>query len=356
MTRLVVPPSSLPEQSVGISLVRSIVHEFERTGRDATRLLESAHVEGSLLDDPHSRLDLSRYRELQRLALTMSQDPAFGLTMGEHASLASFGIVGHMVMHCRSLRDALLLSARYYQLVADADAPSFVERNGEAELVYEYLRSTDAACNRMRAEFGLTRLVLTARALLNQEIPILRATFEHDAPEYVERYGRLFGKLVRFGQPRTALAFPAALLDVRLPHHDESVLFTLRAQADRMLAELALPGSFTRRLRRTVVSSFTDVPPKAEHLARQLGMSNRSLRRMLKSEGQTVHAVVAEAMRDIACTLLADPEITIQQAAARLGFSEPSAFHRAFKRWTGVTPAEWRKGPVTPGAPTRESS
>jgi AraC-like DNA-binding protein len=341
MTPTPSPPPA--EQSVGVSLVRSIVQELERTGRGADGVLAAARVPRALLDDAHGRLDVARYRELQRLALLESGDPAFGLSMGEHASLAAFGIVGHMVLHCQSLREALELCARYYRLVADADAPWFVERGGDAVLYYEFLRSTDPACNRMRAEFGMTRLVLTARALLNQEVTIRRAEFEHAEPPYRRRYDQSFGSDVRFGQPRTALVFPAALLDIRLLHHDAGVLAALRVQADRMLTEVTDPPSVARRLRRVVTSSLPDVPPKAEQLAKKLGISGRSLRRLLKSEGQTLQAVIAEATRDAACSLLADPSMTIQEAAHRLGFSEPSAFHRAFKRWTGMTPVEWRK-------------
>src|SRR5262249_16901857 len=145
-----------------------------------------------ILEDAHARLDLPRYRELQRLALAGSGDLAFGLSMGEHASFAAFGILGHMVVHCRSLREAFDLCALYYLLVADADALWLVEKDGEAELVYESLRSPDAACNRMRAEFGLTWLVLTARTLLGQDTRIRRAGFEHPAPEYRARYARSF--------------------------------------------------------------------------------------------------------------------------------------------------------------------
>jgi AraC-like DNA-binding protein len=335
-------PVPAPEQTVGVSLVRSIVQEFERTGRDAKRLLAAANVDPAILEDAHARLDPSRYRELQRLALKASGDAAFGLSMGEHASLGAFGIVGHMVMHCRSLRQALDLCSRYYRLVADAEAPWLIETHGEAELVYEYLRSTDPDCNRMRAEFGLTRLLLTARALVNQPVAVHRAEFEHAAPAHAARYTKFFGRDVRFGRPRTVLVFPSTLLDVHLLHHDESVLAALRAQADRMLAELGEPGSFARKLRRAVASSFTAGQPTAEEMARQLGVSGRTLRRMLKNEGHSVKSVVADATRDVAFALLADPAVTIQDAAHRLGFSEPSAFHRAFKRWTGLTPVEWR--------------
>jgi AraC-like DNA-binding protein len=337
------PPGASGE-SVGISLVRSIVQEFERTGGDAQGLLVSAGIESAILDDANARLDLPRYRELQRRALAQSGDAAFGLSMGEHASLGAFGIVGHMVMHCRSLREALDLCARYYQLVADADAPSFTEKNGEVELVYEYLRSADPACNRMRAEFGLTRLLLTARTLLNQPVVVRWAAFEHPAPPYLARYVRLFGNDVRFGQPRTMLAFPASYLDVRLLHHDEGVLSALRVQADTMLGDLTEHGKVARRLRRAVAASLPEAAPKAEDLARKLGVSSRSLRRMLRREGQSVKSVVADATRDAAFALLADPSVTMKEAAHRLGFSEPSAFHRAFKRWTGITPLEWRKG------------
>jgi AraC-like DNA-binding protein len=248
-----------------------------------------------------------------------------------------------MVMHCRSLREALDLCERYYSLVADAGAPRYEEHGAEVELVYEYLRSTDAACNRMRAEFGLVRLVLTARALVNQPVPVHGASFEHEKPPYAARYAAFFGANVRFEAPRTSLVFPSTLLDARLVHHDESVLAALRAQADRSLAELGDGASLARKLHRSLVNAFPTEQPTAEDLARRLGVSGRTLRRLLQNEGRTAKSVIADATREVACQLLADPAITIQEAAHRLGFSEPSAFHRAFRRWTGMTPAEWRK-------------
>lgn len=331
------------DRTLGISLVRAIVHEFGRTGRDPMGLLDAVGIDRRILDDPYARLDVHRYRALQRLALERSEDPAFGLTMGEHASLASFGLVGHMVMHCRTLRDGLDLCVRYYKLVADADAPRLDQKGDRAELVYEFLRSSDPLCNRMRAEFGLTRLVLTARALVGPGVGIDEATFEHPQPDYVEHYRNIFGDVVRFESERTSLTFPMSLLDAPLVHHDESILRVLRLQADQMLAELENKEGLAVKIRRAVVSTFPDEPATPERLARTLGMTGRSLRRRLHQEGHTFQEVVADAMRDIACTMLRNPSTTIQETAYRLGFSESSAFHRAFKRWTGMTPAEWRR-------------
>jgi AraC-like DNA-binding protein len=333
--------SNVP-QSVGISLVRAIVHEFERTGRDAIELLDDARIERQLLDDPWARLDLERYRVLQRLALDRSEDPAFGLTLGEHASLASFGLVGHMVSHCRSIREALDLCSAYYKLVADADAPRLTVTGNRAQLTYEFLRSSDPMCNRMRAEFGLTRLLHTARALLGTAVEADEVCFEHAEPAYIAAYRKLFGRAARFGQRRTSLTFPAPVLDVRLVHHDENVLRVLRDQANQMLSALECKEGVAQKVRRALISSPGE-PATAEALARRIGISPRSLRRQLRLEGQSLQQVVSGAMCDVACSMLRDSGKTLQETAYRLGFSEPSAFHRAFKRWTGMTPLEWRK-------------
>jgi AraC-like DNA-binding protein len=327
---------------VGISLVRAIVHEFERTGRDAVRLLEDAGIEREVLDDPWARLDHERYGRLQRLAIERSRDPAFGLTLGQHASLASFGLVGHMVSHCRTIRHVLEICTSYYMLAADADAPRLAVTGDRAELTYEFLRGTDPTCNRMRAEFGLTRLVLTARTLLGSAVTVDAAGFEHDEPPYAAAYRPIFGDAVRFGQRRTTLVFPARILDVRLVHHDDSVLGALRARADEMLLALQQGEPLAAKVRRVLVTRPGEVTT-IEGVARRLGKTPRGLRRQLQQEGSTFQEVASAAMRDVACRLLRDSERTIQDTAYQLGFSEPSAFHRAFKRWTGMTPLEWRR-------------
>jgi AraC-like DNA-binding protein len=332
-----------PAGTVGVSLVRAIVHEIDRTGGGAREILAEARIEETLLDQPYARLDTETYAELQRLALERTGNPALGLTMGRHASLASFGLVGHMATHCRTLRDAFHLWMRYYELAASVQPPRLVEEGDRGHLVYEFLRSSDPRCQRLRAEFGMTCLLVAVRALAGAELYPDEVWFEHEEPPYAEEYRRIFGDHVAFERPHTGFTFPRALLDTRLVHHDENVLRILQEQADRVLAELRDQGGVAGKVRRALVSGFPDDGFTVEAVARRVGMSARGLRRKLQQDGHTFQEILREAMGELSCRLLADPKTTIHEVAYRLGFSEPSAFHRAFKRWTGMTPREWRR-------------
>ena len=330
--------------TVGISLVRAVVQEFERTSRDVDALFTRAGIDRSILDDPYARLDADRYYRLHRAALDLSGDVALGLHMAEFASVGSFSLVGHMAAHCRTIREVFDLYRRYYRIVADVSPPHLIEEGERAQIVYEFLRSPDLECNRLRAEFGLVRLHLIATALVGSTAVIGEAWFEHAAPAYVDEYVRLFGKAVlRFESPCTGFIIERKVLDARIIHHDENVLRVLKAQADQWLEQLESRGGVAGKVRRAIVNGFPSIPLETEGLAKHLGLSGRTLRRQLAHEGYTFQKVVGQAMGEIACAMLSLPSMTIQETAYRLGFSEPSAFHRAFRRWTGMTPTEWRQ-------------
>jgi AraC-like DNA-binding protein len=329
--------------TIGIPLVRAVVDEVERRGLDSASVLAAAGIERAVLEDPFARIESAAYDRLQRRALDVTADPAFGLHMGEHASLAAFSLVGQLAVQCRTVRDGLAVLLRYYRIVADAPPPRLVEHGDQALLVYEIVRSPDPLCNRLRVEFGLTCLCSFAESFVGakrseREVEVW---FEHDAPEHASEYARIFRNRERFRRPSTGLLFPRAQLDTTQRHYDDRLFRLIRNEAEERLEEL--DGGVVGQVRRTIVSAYPDVALDVAGLAERLGMSSRSLRRHLRREGRTFPEVIREAMREIACRLLMERNATIQEAAYRMGFSEASAFHRAFKRWTGLTPAQWRR-------------
>ena len=192
--------------------------------------------------------------------------------------------------------------------------------------MYEFLRAPDLECNRLRAEFGLVRLHLIATALIGSNAAIGEAWFEHAEPPYVGEYVRLFGNArLRFDSPCTGFIIERKVLDARIIHHDENVLRVLKEQADQWLEQLESRGGLAGKVRRAIVNGYPRVSLETEALAKQLGMSGRTLRRQLQHEGYTLQKVVGQAMGEIACAMLRLPSTTIQQAAYRLGFSDSSS-------------------------------
>jgi AraC-like DNA-binding protein len=324
--------------TVSITLVRTLLEEVARAGRDPDALLATAGVERTLLADPDARIDLDPYNRLDELAIDVIGDAALGLHMAERAPLATFHVVGVLSTYCRTLREALEAFIRFRKLLSECEPPSLIEEGERATLVYTFMRGSERV-NRLRAELG-TVSVAKVGGLFGMNPP-LEVTFEHAAPAYAAEYARIFGCPIRFDAGRTCLSFERRLLDQPQPHPNSELSSLLAQQAERKLARLDGQQPMAERVRALVLTQYGGAQTMAT-VARDLGLSVRSLRRRLQDEGHSYAEVVGAVLADHARALLADPSLTIQAVADRLGFSEPSAFHRAFKRWTGLTPHQFR--------------
>jgi AraC-like DNA-binding protein len=327
--------------SISISLVRTLVEAVERGGVDGDDFLSRAGFERAKLEDPVLRVDLPTYDGLQELAVEMTGDEALGLHMGEHASLAAFNVVGYLTAHCRTIRDGLQVFFRYYRIVSDCEPSRLIEEGERATLVYNFPRTTPV-CSRVRGDFGMTRLLRIGQMFAGLDARPLEVRFEHPRPGYHAEYLRIFGDRVRFDCDHTGIVMPRSMLDAVQLHPNPELYEVLQAQADRMLQRLDDGARVAQQVEDLIVERFFEMSPDMDSVARRCGMSARSLRRRLREEGERFSAVQARALSRVARAALDEPNTTVQEAAYRLGFSEPSAFHRAFKRWTGQTPREYR--------------
>ncbi len=328
--------------SVSISLVRALVEQLNRVGIAPSVFAERAGFTLDELEDPMRRMDLPRYDHAQRAALELSGDPALGLHLGEGAPPAAFNLVGPLTTHCRTVRECLDVALRYYPLVADAAAPELEEDGDSVRIVYHYVRS-EPIVNRLRAEFGLTRLLGIGKIFAGSEALPQAVWFDHADPGYAGEYARIFGCPVRFDMRVTAIVFMRDLLD-RPQHHANPVLYrALVSEADRQLERL----DEVRPLASRVLGVISEWPepgrPAMSHVARELGMSERSLRRRLEEESASFGELSDRGALQRAGRMLHDATRTIQEVADALGFAEVSSFHRAFKRWTGQTPRDYRR-------------
>jgi AraC-like DNA-binding protein len=166
-------------------------------------------------------------------------------------------------------------------------------------------------------------------------------SFEYGAPAYHREYSRIFEK-VRFEHWFTGFVFDRALLDAPSPNKDEDMQEALRTLAERRLSRLAHDARYALRVRELMVQRGWPERIDMPTVARSLGLSVRSLRRHLASEGKSYNDVENDARADVAKHLLRDKQRTIQETAFEMGFSDTRAFHRAFKRWTGTTPSAYQ--------------
>jgi AraC-like DNA-binding protein len=326
--------------TVSVTLVQTLLEAVERAGGDPDALLAECGLDRSLIEAPSARFDAARYDALHERALDVTGDPALGLHLAEHARLAAFHLVGFLTANCRTIRQALGVFARYRRLLSDVEAPTLVE-DGDLAILTCYFVQGSPRGNRLRAEFGMTAVMRTAQDALGlKEAPRL-VEFIHAAPDHAAEYARVFGCDVRFGAAACRIHIPREVLDRPQIHANRDLFHLLETRAVSDLASLPAP-TMTVRVRAAIVEHYDGTRPSMDDIAKRLGISSRSLRRRLQEEQAAFPDLVDEAMAEIARVMLLDPSATIHDIADRLGFSEPSAFHRAFKRWTGLTPGQFR--------------
>jgi AraC-like DNA-binding protein len=336
---------------VSIVLVRGILAELKTNGVDTASVLEGLPLTDDALSDVRGRLPISDFDVLVTRAMALRTDPGFGLTLAQNAPANMLQILGLMLLSSRTLRDAFALLTRYSELTADGVSYSLSEHGQQATFTYHCPISVDAT-SRFAAEFTLVTVLRVAQHFFGgvHYLPT-RVQFEHAEPSYRERYEPIFGCPVAFGQRSNALTFPQAILDQVQFHADSTVNAALCQMGDQVLSELARPRSLSDRVRVLLQANGALASVDPTRLARGVGLTRRALRRRLAAEGTSLSDLVDEARCKVACEELRRAG-SIETVAERVGYSERSAFHRAFKRWTGQTPIEYARGHNNPIAAT----
>jgi AraC-like DNA-binding protein len=186
-------------------------------------------------------------------------------------------------------------------------------------------------------------IVARGRQISGRAWPLRAVGFAHPPPADDREHRRFFGCEVRFAEPEDSLAFDREFLDAPLPAADPALSSVLERYGDGLVARLPAGDPFLDDARRAVAALLRGGDTSLEALAARLGQSRRTLQRRLQALGTSQQDLVDSVRRELALLWLADPRTSITEVAYLLGFSEPTAFHRAFKRWTGTTPAEHRR-------------
>ena len=288
-------------------------------------------------------------REVDELVARMvaaADEPGLGLSLGEHGAMSMFHVVSHLMLSCQTLRAALAALQEYAQLVLGGLDFFLDEQDGEA--LFGFARPDAAELTaRFWADLVLTFALRVTRVHLSPVDGRPRVlSLAHRRPEYADEYLRVFGCPVLFEQPRYGFTLASEALDRPQPHADATLEAALRlaARSQRLsqLEDEALVRGLRHALREE--SDLSDVD--FERLARRLGTSKQFLRRRLATQGYSCADLLDEARCERALSDLRDDQ-HIDVIAERLGFSKRSSFHRAFKRWTGKTPNQYRgkRGP-----------
>lgn len=338
------PPSSRVPVTVSARVGAMIVSAAAQRGADASALMAAAGFDPTWLHDPDARMPLAVEHRLWEGAALRTGDACFGLRTAARIRPGVFQVLDYAVRTAPDLHTALLRLARYNRLVHDVAQFDIVAQGETVRIEHRFGGGADVRPCRHATEFTLASLVVVASQISGTPVAARAVAFAHAWPGDESAYRAVFGVRPCFDAPVSCVVLDADVLRRPIPTADPELSRIVTAHAERLLA-LWEPAAATlrARVRRELVQGLGRGAWSLAHVARALGMSERTLQRRLRAEGIGFTDLLDEVRRELAHQYLANRQLALGEIAFLLGFSEPSALHRAFKRWTGMTPSAARR-------------
>jgi AraC-like DNA-binding protein len=344
---------------VPIKLAQLCLRVVEAQGFDVGEFLESSGLGYNPLgDDPQlpTHITASEYNQLYTRIVWLLQDECFGLHLKAKVPSGTFRMMCLCIIHCKDLGAAIERVEEFSQFcrnlaglpplihtpLTDHDDKSVINHLPTAE---DYHGSQTQTLVSIAASMHMWRRFCSW--LIGKQLDIIEVSFQASKPDKLSILEDVFRCPLLFDQPTNGFRFSKHFLEAPIIHNEESLNEFLKSAPYQLSVNHVDETSIQMKMRAIVGNDFSKDFPSVDAIASQLNMSVRTLRRRLKSEDTTYQSFKDKTRLDAAMAYLNRPGLKINAVSALMGFDEPSAFHRAFKKWTGMTPGEYRQSLVT---------
>jgi AraC-like DNA-binding protein len=339
MRGIAAAPATTPR--ILASAANGVVDAIAALGADPDRVLGAAAIRAAELADPMRELTLARYCALFEAAARQTRDDNFGLHFGHGFTPRQLGPIGYVAISSPTLGTALRNMSRYFPAHQESSRLSLTVGGDIATLDYQ-VQDGRIARRRQDAELSLGMFCNLFLHCIGRNWQPLEIHFEHPRPLDGHEHAQVFRAPTYFARPTNAIVFRASDLDTVMPSADGYLLTLLEPQLrDRMARANA--DDLVGLVRRAIERGFSGTGPDIGRVSADLGLTSRTLHRRLQERGHTFTDLVRASRRDLALQYLATPHIPLTEIAFLLGYSELSAFSRAFHQWAGLAPMRYRK-------------
>lgn len=331
-----------PDQySASFEYVPLLLEMMEKRGFSSDLLLDGlAFPERNRWNEPGLRVLASDYERLIRRALSLSDEPWLGWEFGLSMNVSTHGFLGYAAMSSATLGDAIDLAVKYFRTRSTIIALDFfVEEEHAVVQANEQIALNDLA--RFSIESLFSSLYFMAQKMLSDQILIGEVRFAYPEPDYFSKLKPLLPGPSLFDCPHHQLRFDKALLARPLQFADPRLAQMARTQCEEEMVGIQVPPALLGQVKRVILAE-ADNFPNVDEVASQLHMSSRTLKRKLQQLGTSYQVILDDLRRGLAVEYLTRSHHAIDEIAALLGYSDASNFARAFRRWTGKNPSDYR--------------
>jgi len=331
---------AVPRQPSAITVpsaqLRALVEALERLGHDVPSLLAAAGLAPGDLADPDARASCEAYGAIVEAARRAKPLKNLALRLAAETPIGSYPLLDYLILTSDSVGEGLRQLSRYFRIIGSPGVYEIREDEDPVRLVVH------GGADPFGHEYGLSLCALHLREETEGRFVPVHVSFTHQ-PEDVSEFERLLGCPVRAGASWDGIAIARDVWGLPLRRRDPILRGVLEKQADDVAAREAGSGQATVEVRRVLASRLVGGDTSIAGVARHLATTARTLQRRLSAEGESYQRVLTRLRREVAEQQIAGSTLSIAEVAYLAGYSEPAAFHRAFRRWSGTTPQAFRQ-------------
>ena len=327
---------------ISVAATKGLIDAIARQGGSPDPILRECGLERSNLTNPEGFISVAKWAQLLEQTARATNDDFFGLHFGENFNPKNIGPVIYVVLNSPTIGAAIENVERYLKLHNEA-IKWFTNIEGERACVGYELAELGIETPRQYQEASMVITLNTVRLMAGSHWAPQEIHFTHESPQQIAEHTRIFAAPVRFGCATNAFVIEREFLERQVPAADPRLYRILQRYLDDILSDMPREDGFLASIRKAIAETMRDGDPGLGRVAKQLAASPRTLQRRLKEYGLEFKKLADDTRRRFASNYLKDRKHTLTEVAFLLGYSDVSAFNRAFKRWTGVTPLYYRR-------------